>query len=142
MKKLVLLALLMAPLFAFSQYDFETRYFTITADALPDVEKETLVTFSQTPSFTSKPNAFKMNRYNYRIPVDMSAVVAQNTEYVTPNTNIAPVIESKSYGFSVSVRGSNSFDGLSTRGSRVKNIVYQEMRGLFVCSPYGYQPRR
>ncbi len=141
MKKIVLLALILTPLLGYSQYDFETRYFTITAADLPEIDQETPITFSKHTLFSKKLKALKMNQQNYRIPVDMSAVVEELGQYVDHKLELPPPIKSRSYGFSVSVRGSNSFDGLNARG-RVQNIVYQEMRGLFVCSPYGYQPRR
>ena len=139
MKKIALLILLCLPVVGLAQYDFETRYFTITADALPDVEAETLVAFTNTPSFVSKFNAFKMNRTNYRVQVEMSQVVEKSQQYVSTRLELPSPVKTQRVGIGVTVRGSNSFDGLNVR-SRVRNIAYQEMRGPFFCSPYGYQP--
>ena len=138
MKKLGLL-LLFLPLAGFGQYDFETRFFTISATSLPDVKAETLVAFNDKPSFATKFNAFKMNRTNYRTQVEMSKVVENDQRYVSTTIELPTGKKTPNFGIGVTVRGSNSFDGLNVRRAKVKNIAYQEMRGPFFCNAWGYQ---
>lgn len=135
MKRLVyILALL--PLAAFGQYDFETRYFTIDAEALPQVEESSALTanYNFTPSSRLTLSSFRMNASNYRKPVDMMTALNKQTEFIDKKFDVAP-LQQKTFGFSVSVSGSNSFDNTSNTG--IRNIAYKEMRSVYFCSPSG-----
>jgi len=133
MKRYLLVLLISIPFFASAQFDFETRYFTITADALPEIEELTSISLYKGPAFSSKLPSFKMTRSNYWQPVDMSSAIEKTSEYVDSKIEIAPTIKSREFGFSFSVNGNNSFDNTSSGG--IKNIAYQEMRSLYFCTP-------
>ncbi|PKA84391.1 hypothetical protein ATE92_2579 [Ulvibacter sp. MAR_2010_11] len=135
MKKSVLL-LLFLPVFAMAQYDFDTRYFTITAESLPEIEDLTAPSFSleKGPTFSTKLKTFQMNVDNYRQPVDMATAVNDGDKYIQRNVDVGP-LQQKLLG-SVGVKPGYQTDGTTT----VKNIAYKEVRGLNLmdpCPPYG-----
>ncbi len=132
--------LLFFPLLASAQYDFDTRYYTITSESLPEIEELTSAPFSleKGPSITKKLKTFQMNAENYRQPVDMATAVNENQKFVQRKVDIAPLQE-QFFG----LRGGNKMyqaDG----ATGVKNIAYKEVRGLNIldpCPPVGICPR-
>jgi hypothetical protein len=127
----------MLPLALWSQTDFNTRYFTITAKSLPEVDALSSFDFNTTPFVKRSLKEFQMNAENYRQSVDMASVVNDDYARAPQNVNIK-AIESKYYNFG------NSSGYVTDGTTRVKNTVYKEMRGLsFVdaCPPFGICPR-
>lgn len=148
MKKIICIVVLLLPLLASAQFDFDTRYFTINATSLPDVpfiddtfqitksssEKTGTFTLASTPTFAATLNAIKISSDNYWQPVDMMNAVTVSTNYVDKTLSIAPV-DSNRFGFS---------GYTSDASSKVKNTVYTEVRGLDLldpCPPFGICPR-
>ena len=138
--KLVLFILFIIPSAIFAQYDFDTRYFKIDATALPEVtENEYLNTnFSFVPSSKNIMSSFRMNASNYREPVDMMSALNEQTSFIKKEVDI-PALQQRTFGFSVNVSGSNSFDGTfqgsTSNHGGVRNIAYKEMRSVYFCSP-------
>lgn len=131
MKKIGLILLLLLPLLASAQYDFETRYFTIEATSLPEIEDLTTFSLETAPKFFGKVPTFKMNLENYRQPVNMGVAVLESQNFV--ESSLALDLNSD-YGFAT--KGQYISDGKTT----VKNLVYKESRGLGLlspCPPYG-----
>lgn len=136
MKK-YLIILLFFPCLLVGQTDFNTRYFTITSESLPEIEELSTFTFNTTPFVKRSLNEFQMNEDNYRRSVDMASVVNDEYNRTPQNVNIKE-IQSKYYSFG------NSSGYVSDGTTRVENTVYKEMRGLsFVdaCPPFGICPR-
>jgi hypothetical protein len=148
MNKLICLLLILMPSLLVAQYDFDTRYFTINAESLPEAPqfsksfglsndaKESAGTFTldATPTFSATLNSLKINSSNYWEPVDMMNAVSVTNNYVSTNLNVAP-IKAGNFGFAVYT---------SDNSSKVKNTVYAEVRGLDLlspCPPYGICPR-
>jgi len=143
MKYLVYLFIFI-PIVAIGQFDFETRYFKIDAQSLPEMpEISTLdFDFGATPNFEKKhiSDYLKVTAKNYWQPVDMASVLSKESEMTSlPSFNV-PTINQREFGFSFSVNGSNSFDGTTSYG--IKNTVYKEMRSVYFCSPSGNYPSR
>ncbi len=131
MKKIGLFVLFLLPMLASAQYDFETRYFTIKATSLPEIEDLTTFSVETAPKFFAKVPTFKMNRENYRQPVNMGEAVLESQNYIESSLEIDL---NSNYGFAK--KGEYVSDGKTT----VKNLVYQESRGLDLlspCPPYG-----
>ena len=133
MKKLLLL-LLITPALVVAQYDFDTRYFTIKADALPDVESLANFSLEKGPVFSEKLPTFNlMTRTNFWQPVDMVGAIGEARKFISSNVAITP-LNAKVYGFS-------GFSGYKDdAASGVDNSVYKEVRGLDLlgdCPPYG-----
>lgn len=133
MKKLLLLLLLL-PSIALAQYDFDTRYFTIEADALPDIESLTNFSLEKGPAFSEKLPTFNlMTRTTFWQPVDMVGAIGESRKFISSKVEINPV-NAKVYGL-------NGFSGYADdAASGVDNSVYKEVRGLDLlgdCPPYG-----
>lgn len=141
MKRFVYL-LVLIPALSWAQYDFETRYFTMDAEALPEMSSFN-IDFGEKNVFQKIDirNYNQVTVENYWQPVDMvSALEKDDSMLNAPNINV-PGLQQRQFGFSVSVNGNNSQDGSSSYG--VKNTVYKESRGYFYCSPSGnYYARR
>ncbi|MCZ6594052.1 MAG: hypothetical protein O6943_03960 [Bacteroidetes bacterium] len=145
--KLLSYILIFLPALAVGQFDFDTRYFTIDSESLPDMpEISTLdMDFVETPSFQKKriSDFTKVTAKNYWQAVDMASVLEKERKMLDYSPINLPVLDQKEFGFSFFVNGSNSFDGTSRYG--IKNIAYKykEMRRyIYFCSPSGYYPAR
>jgi len=142
--KLLSYILIFLPALAVGQFDFDTRYFTIDNESLPDMpEISTLdMDFVETPSFQKKriSDFVKVTSENYWQAVDMATVLEKESTMLDYSPINLPILNQKEFGFSFSVNGSNSFDGTSRYG--IKNIAYKEMRSIYFCSPSGYYPTR
>ena len=148
MKKQLIFILIILPVLAQAQFDFDSRYFTINAASLPEAPKlnetvelkklseetSTSFTLDNTPTFAATLNSFKINASNYWQPVDMMGALNTVENYVDTTLDVAP-LKSQNYGFS----------GYAADGStKVKNMVYKEVRGLDLldpCPPFGICPR-
>lgn len=115
------------------------------AQSLPDTQELSTfdIDFGEKRSF-KKMHITDFNKVtvkNYWQPVDMMTALEQESVLTSyPAVNL-PTLNQKEFGFSVSVNGSNSFDGTSSYG--VQNTVYKESRSVYFCSPSGvYVGRR
>ncbi len=138
MKKICYI-LFLFPLVVWSQYDFETRYFSINATALPDMPEEYSVnlSFESTPKFQKKSinDFFKVTVENYYEPVSMSEAYEETMQYRDNSSVSAEQLQSQ-YGTITGGTAQYGADG----ASKVKNTVYKEQRGLSFldpCPPFG-----
>lgn len=148
MKKLLHFLLFLLPAIVVAQYDFDTRYFTINSQSLPEApqfnnsfqasktSEDAKGTFSldATPTFTATLNSLRISSSNYWEPVDMMNAVSVSKNYVSTRLKIDP-LKSRNFGFAVYS---------SDNSSKVKNTVYAEVRGLDLldpCPPFGICPR-
>ncbi|MBL4662542.1 MAG: hypothetical protein JKY22_03040 [Flavobacteriaceae bacterium] len=132
--KRILFILLLLPALVMGQYDFETRYFTMTDESLPEISSFD-INFGENLTFekVSFYNYSKVTVKNYYQPVDMmSALETQTSLLEAPNVNI-PKLNQKEFGFSFSVNGNNSREGTLNYG--IRNNVYKESRSVFFCAP-------
>lgn len=132
--------LFLLPLSLMAQYDFETRYFTINASSLPEVE--TLSSFDV--SFASKKDFRvksiteynKVTVDNYRTNVDMVSAFEKESSFTNSEYN-AQFLNRK-----YTSQGVVQYE--RDASTKVENTVYQEQRGLFfmdACPPFGVCPR-
>lgn len=129
--------LLFVPVLAIGQYDFENRFVKIDAISLPELDEISNIAFYKSSNiFTTKLRTFQMNASNYRQPVDMMTALEGQQQYVDTKFDATPEIKERTFGFSVSVNGSNSFDNTTTSGG-LRNTVYQEMRPILFCQRSG-----
>lgn len=79
-----------------------------------------------------------MNAGNYRQPVDMMTALEGQQQFIDRKIEVTPEIKSRTFGFSVSVNGSNSFNNSTTSGG-IRNRVYQAQRSgpVFYCPRSG-----
>lgn len=128
MKKILVLVLTLLPLLSWAQFDFETRYFTIDATSLPEVNVlETFMELNSNSFFTKLPE-FKMNNDNYQKEVNMGEVLYASEKFVNSNYEVK-AIEAKNFGFSTSQYKADA-------SSAVKNFVYKPASGD-PCPPFG-----
>lgn len=128
MKKFVFIILFLFPIFSWSQFDFETRYFTIDATSLPEVNVLEAFTEINSNSFLTKLPDFKMNDSNYQKEVNMGEVLYDSEKFVNSNYQVK-AIDAKNFGFSTAQYEADA-------SSAVKNIVYKPASGD-PCPPFG-----
>ncbi|AFL82042.1 hypothetical protein Aeqsu_2587 [Aequorivita sublithincola DSM 14238] len=144
MKKLLFL-LLIFPLIASAQLDFETNKYKLDFVKLPEIESLMSTPINSNSDFSAKYSkklpSFKLSKENYREAVSMLDVMATHEGYVKSDLKIS--LDPKEYG----VYGGNS--SYSADGSTaVKNISYKESRSYLrpELMPYSYgfyqRPRR
>lgn len=137
MKKLLFLILLL-PLIASAQLDFETNKLKLDFVNLPEIESLLTTSLPFDASFGKKSlkrlPSFKMNKENYREPVSMIDVMVANESYVKSDLKIS--LDPKEYGV---FGGSSSYN--ADGSTKVKNIAYKDAsRGFFTsdsCPPNG-----
>lgn len=132
--KRILFILAFLPALAMGQYDFESRYFTLTDESLPEINSFN-IDFGEKSPFKkiSFYDYSKVTVANYYQPVDMMAALEEQSSLLeAPGVNI-PALNQKEFGFSFSVNGSNSRDGTSNYG--IRNTVYKEARSVYFCAP-------
>ncbi len=128
MKQYLVLIFLLLPLISWSQYDFETRYFTIDETSLPEVNiLETFIEINSNSILTKLPE-FKINNENYQKEVNMGEVLYDSEKFVNSNFEVK-TIDTRNFGFSTSQYESDA-------SSAVKNIVYKPASGD-PCPPFG-----
>lgn len=132
----ILYLLFIVPVFCFGQYDFETRYFKIDAEALPAMPDITSynLDYTATAKFEKKnlSDFNKVTPKNYWEAVDMTGALSQVMGYEEKGFDVEQ-IQSQ---FSNYNQATYSSDG----ATRVTNTVYKEQRGLdFLdpCPPFG-----
>ena len=127
-----LFAFFIIPLIANAQYDFDSRYFTMNAASLPEIESLTAASFSlkKVPFLSKKLKTFQMNSNNYRQPVEMAVVVSDNQKFMQREVDVR-TIEQQFFGFSTGGNFQYQADG----ATGVKNIVYKDVRGLDMLDP-------
>ena len=138
----MLFILLVFPLIASAQLDFETNKFKLDVVKLPEIESLMTTSLPSNSDFSNKYSkklpSFKLSKENYREPVSMFDVMATNQSYVQSNIQIS--LDPSEYG----VFGGNS--SYTADGSTaVKNIAYKESRGFLrpelIYYPYNYYQR-
>ena len=141
MKRLFFL-LLLFPLIASAQFDFETNKAKFDMVSLPEIESLMITPMPNKISFVNKYSkkisSFKLSKENYREPVSMYEAMASTENYVESDLKIS--LDAKSFG----IYGGNS--RYSADGStKVKNIAYKDAgSGFFFadsCPPNGICPR-
>lgn len=137
MKKLLFLILLF-PLLASAQLDYEINKYKLDFVKLPEIESLTTTSLLFEGDFRSKGlkrlPSFKLNKQNYREPVSMIDAMITNQSYVESDLKIS--LDPREYG----VYGGNS--SYSADGStKVKNkAIYEANRGFLnanTCPPHG-----
>lgn len=136
--------LFLLPTLALGQFDMETRYFTMDASSLPDTEELSSfdIDFDEKRSFQKMhiTDFNKVTSKNYWQAVDMMTAMETEQNLVTaPNINL-PKLNEKEFGISLSVNGSNSFNGTTSHG--VRNTVYRESRPVYFCAPNAFYYNR
>ena len=136
MKKLLFL-LVLFPLIASAQLDFETNKFKLDFVKLPEVENllTTPLSFESTfgeKKFNKLPS-FNLNKENYRQPVSMFDAMATSQSYVKSDIQIS--LDPKEYCL---FGGNSNYSADSS--TAVKNISYKESRGYLrpELMPYSY----
>lgn len=129
--------LLFIPALGLAQFDFETRYFTVDAQSLPDIPELSSfdMDFGESTSFQKKhiTDFNKVTSNNYWEAVDMmGALEREKSTFNGPNLNL-PELNRKKFGFSVTMLDRNSFDGTQAPRYGVRNTVYREMRSYYFC---------
>ncbi len=140
MKKLLLL-LILFPLMASAQLDFESNKFKLDFVKLPEIESLISTSPFSNSEFSSKSSyklpSFKMDKNNYREPVSMYEAMAASANYVKSDLKIS--LDPKEYG----VYGNTSYN--ADGSTKVKNIAYKDASRGFLfadsCPPYGVCPR-
>ena len=136
MKKLLFL-LLVFPLIAAAQLDFESNKFKLDVVKLPEIESLMSVSLPSNSNFANKYSnklpSFKLSKENYREPVSMFEVMAASESYVQSNIEIS--LDPREYGI---YSGNSSYRADSS--TSVENIVYKESRGFLrpELMPYSY----
>lgn len=119
-----------------AQSDFETRYFTINATSLPELDE--LTSFSLTKTnviFNTKLPTFQVTTQNYYQPVNMEAVVYQSGFYNQEPVVIQPIQFKKEEKGNVSfqITQDNSYNSYN---SYRQNLNTRPFGGLDFYSPY------
>lgn len=141
MKKLLILIVLF-PLMASAQLDFETNKFKLDFVKLPEIESLMSTSLPSNSDFSNKYSkklpSFKLSKENYREPVSMYDAMATSDSYVKSDLKIS--LDPKEYGI---YSGNSSYS--SDDATKVRNSVYKDAsRGFFfadTCPPYGICPR-
>ena len=140
--KMYLLFWFFLPVSLLAQYDFESRYFTITAASLPEVPELSAfeINFGPKKDFTIRKitDFNKVTSNNYWEAVDMAAAIEKQEKFKTNNYYNVDALQQKYNAFA----GNSQY---SADGStKVTNFVYKEQRGLDMldpCPPFGICPR-
>ena len=156
MIKYLCFSLFMLPIILLAQNDFDTRYFTINAESLPDVPKiegffvankdfkEGSYSLAGIPTYANTLQSFQINADNYWQPVDIATVLNKKNGYVDTKIDL-PSIQQKQFG--VIFKGTNSTTEFSIDSPNgVKNQVYKEQRAFYIYQPgapnfYNYSRR-
>ncbi|PQB04206.1 hypothetical protein [Aureitalea marina] len=130
----LIVILFLLPLTGFGQYDFENRFLKLEANTLPAIESISSIGLYKgvASSYASRLKSFQMSAQNYRQPVDMMTALEGQSSFIKQDYDLS-YLQQQFYGFET--------EGYQSDGAtRVKNEVYQEMRGLNLvnsCPPTG-----
>lgn len=143
MKKLLFIVLLF-PLIAAAQLDFESNKFKLDVVKLPEIESLMTTSLPSNSDFSNKYSkklpSFKLNKDNYREPVSMFEAIS-NSQQAPSNIQIS--LDPREYGI-FGGNGSYAADGSTS----VKNIAYKESRGylrpelMYYPNSYYQRPTR
>lgn len=156
--KITLYLFLIISFVGFGQNDFESRYYTINAESLPDVpqvptllmelnknKKTTKGTFTlgASPSYQETKNEFTINSSNYWQPVDMTQALTSNTVPYDNSQFTVNQLQKKQFGFTISGNGGETTFDFGDGESRVQNSVYTKQRPFYIEEPTRriYRPR-
>ena len=124
-----------------AQYDFESRYFTISSESLPDIPELSAfeIDFGTKRDFSIRniTDFNKVTSNNYWEAVDMSAAIEKQEKFKSNSNYNVKALQQK---FAVSGNQQYPADG----STKVTNFVYKEQRGLDMldsCPPFGICPR-
>lgn len=138
MKKLLFLLLLL-PILASAQFDFETNRYKLDVVSLPEVESLLTTSLFSDGNFLSKYSkklpSFKMNKENYREPVSMFDAISSYQAYTQSDIKIN--LDPKEYGI---YAGSSGYSADSA--TKVKNTVYKDVSQPFLFTNPYYSPNR
>ena len=133
--------LLILPLTMLGQYDFDTRYFTIDAESLPEVPEISSIQLERNSRNDFSIRTFsdfnRVTANNYWEAVDMAAALEKKEGFKKSEVSVKALNQK----FSVFGGGTQYERDGSTK---VKNQVYKEQRGLDLidpCPPFGICPR-
>ncbi|MCT8341077.1 hypothetical protein MG296_13510 [Flavobacteriaceae bacterium TK19130] len=131
MKIFSTLAIALVSFIGIAQSDFETRYFTISAESLPELEEidPDFLSLKDEFSFKKKLASFGITQDNYWQPVNMMAA-GEESDFVNDSEIEITPLNARIYGF-VGFSGYND-DKLT----KVRNKVYEEQRSPFLYNPY------
>lgn len=131
MKKLLFLILLL-PLIASAQLDFETNKFKLDFVKLPEIESLMSTSLPSNSGFSNKYSkklpSFKLSKENYRKPVSMFEAVIANEN--TLNSNITISLDPREYGVFTNSQNLNP-----DSATKVRNSVYEDASQPFL-NPY------
>ncbi|QAA80704.1 hypothetical protein EI546_02715 [Aequorivita sp. H23M31] len=136
MKKLLFL-LILFPVIASAQMDFETHRGRLDKLFLP--ETDNLPAIPSSLKFVNKyskmPFSFRLSKENFRQPVSMSDAMASTQNY--EESRIKTSLNAKSFGISAG-NSTYSPDG----STKVQNFVYEDARRGFIFRDYNspYMP--
>ena len=136
MKKLLFL-LLLFPVIASAQLDFESNKFKLDFVKLPEIESLMGTSLPSESNLLKKSlkklPSFKMNKQNYREPVSMFEAMASSQNMVQSNITIS--LDPREYG----IYGGNS--SYQADGStKVRNQVYEDVSQPFLYPTHYYYP--
>ncbi|MEZ4779851.1 MAG: hypothetical protein R2786_10760 [Flavobacteriaceae bacterium] len=130
------------PLSVVAQYDFESRYFTITSESLPEVPELSAfeINFGTKRDFSIRKitDFNKVTSTNYWEAVDMAAALEKQGKFKSNSNYNVEALQQKYSAFAGNAQYSP--DG----STKVTNFVYKEQRGLDMldpCPPFGICPR-
>ncbi|MCB0456153.1 MAG: hypothetical protein R2776_06845 [Flavobacteriaceae bacterium] len=129
------------PLTTIAQYDFESRYFTITSESLPEVPELSAfdIDFGPKRDFSIRKitDFNKVTSSNYWEAVDMAVAIEKQEKYKS-NTNYNVAALQQKYN------GLGNTPYAADGSTKVTNFVYKEQRGLDMmnpCPPFGICPK-
>ncbi len=129
----------------FSQNDFESRYYTIDVESLPDIPqapsllmeldkikntKESQFTLGASPSYSETRNNTTINSTNYWQPVDMTEALVSSTVPYNNSQFKTQQLQNKQFGFSISGNGGETTFDFGDGETKVQNSVYSNQRSF------------
>jgi hypothetical protein len=144
---------------SFSQNDFDSRYYTIDGESLPEIPQiPTLLmelnkskniingsfTLGASPSYQETRNTFTISSSNYWQPVDMTQALASKKVPYDNSQFKVQQLQKKQFGFSVSGNGGETSFDFGDGETRVQNSTYQnQQRPFYIEEPQrrAFRPR-
>ena len=131
MKKYFIVIVILISLTASAQYDFDTKYFTITTKTLPEIGDLSTIALYKFSPFISKLPVSTMDEKNYRNPVDMFSVLNKNryaNNYKKIKTLNFNPIKTRNFNFVLNTVLNTPYTSFNKY--EVKNTVYIDARNL------------
>lgn len=133
--KNVLFLLMLFPLMASAQFDFETSKFKLDFVRLPEIESLMTTSLPSNSNFSNKYSkklpSFKLSKENYREPVSMFEAVTESQN--TLKSNITISLDPREYGIFT-----NSKNLSVDSATKVQNAVYEDASQPFLYSYPNY----